>query len=140
MATSVAERERLALRGIEAYNAGDAAGMLAGLSDDVEVFASPEMANAGHFHGHKGFLSWIQTWTDAWDDIVAEVTETIPVGERHVVAALHQTGRGRSGIEVSMDLAFLFEIQDDGLCTYLAMLPDADEAVRLAREREEGGS
>jgi ketosteroid isomerase-like protein len=138
MATSVAERERLALRGIEAYNAGNAAGMVAALADDVEVFASPEMANTGHYHGHEGFLSWIQNWTDAWDDIVAEVTETIPVGERHVVTALHQTGRGRSGIEVSMDLAFLFEIRDDGLCSYLAMLPDAEEAVRLAREREAG--
>jgi ketosteroid isomerase-like protein len=138
MATSVEQRERLALRGIEAYNAGNAAGMVAALADDVEVFASLEMANAGRYHGHEGFLSWIQNWTDAWDDIVAEVTEMIPVGERHVVAALHQTGRGRSGIEVSMDLAFLFEIQDDGLCSYLAMLPDAEEAVRLAREREAG--
>ena len=37
-----------------------------------------------------------------------------------------------------LDLAFLFEIGDDGLCTYLAMLPDAEQAVRLAREREAG--
>jgi hypothetical protein len=35
-----------------------------------------------------------------------------------------------------MELAFLFELNDDGLCSFLAMLPTADEAVRMAEERE----
>jgi ketosteroid isomerase-like protein len=135
VASSV-DPEEVARAGIDAYNAGDAAGMLAQLSQDVEVFAAPELANSGRFHGHDGFLRWISEWTDAWEDIAAEVTRTILVGERQVVVATHQTGRGRSGIEVSMDLAFLFDIREDGLCSYLAMLPDPDEAVALARERE----
>ena len=75
------------------------------------------MANAGTFHGHDGFVSWITAWTDAWQEISAEVTDTIPVGERHIVTAVHQEGRGRDGIELSMELAFLFEVGDDGLCT-----------------------
>jgi ketosteroid isomerase-like protein len=135
MASSV-DREQLARAGIDAYNDGDAAGMLAVLSQDVEVFAAPELANSGQFHGHDGFLRWITDWTDAWEDIAAHPTRTIPVGERHVVVATHQTGRGRSGIEVSMDLAFLFDVREDGLCTFLAMLPDPDTALALARERE----
>jgi ketosteroid isomerase-like protein len=130
------DREEVARAGMNAYNAGDAAGMLAQLSQDVEVFAAPELANAGRFHGHDGFLRWISEWTDAWEDVAAEPTGTILVGERHVVVATHQTGRGRSGIEVSMDLAFLFDVREDGLCTYLAMLPDPDAGVALARERE----
>jgi ketosteroid isomerase-like protein len=127
----------MARRGIEAYNAGDVAGMLSTLSEDIEVFASQEMANAGHYQGHDGFLQWIREWNDAWDETSVEPTETAAIGDRHVVVAVHQKGRGRSGIEVSMDLAFLFEVQDDGICTFLAMLPDRGQAVALGRERED---
>jgi hypothetical protein len=52
------------------------------------------------------------------------------------VTAVRSEGRGRGGIELSMKLAFLFEVGDDGLCTYLAMVPTPEEAVALAEERE----
>jgi hypothetical protein len=64
------------------------------------------------------------------------VTEVTLVGDRHVVADVHQTGHGRAGIEVSMNVAFLFEVRDDELVTFLALMPDREQAVELARERE----
>ena len=121
---------------MESFNDGDLPRMLAALSEDVEVYASPEMANAGQFTGHDGFVKWIRAWTDAWEEISAEVTDNTPVGERHVVTSVHQEGRGRGGIEVSMELAFLFDVNEDGVCTYLAMLPTAAEARQMAEERE----
>ena len=130
------QRRALAQGGMDAYNDGDVARMLAVLTEDVEVYASPEMANAGEYRGHEGFVSWIRAWTDAWDETSADVTDNTPVGERHVVTTIHQEGRGRGGIEVSMQLAFLFDVNDDGLCTYLAMLPTPEEAIRMAEERE----
>lgn len=133
---STEQRESLARAGMEAFNAGDTDRMLAALASDIEVYASPEMANAGTFHGHDGFVAWIAAWTDAWEAISAEVTDTTTVGDRHIVTAIHQEGRGREGIELTMELAFLFDVGDDGLCHFLAMLPTAEEAVELARERE----
>jgi hypothetical protein len=53
-----------------------------------------------------------------------------------MVTTIHQEGRGRAGIEVSMELAFLFDVNDEGLCTFLAMLPTREEGIRLAEERE----
>jgi hypothetical protein len=100
------------------------------------VYAFPELANAGQYKGHDGFVSWITSWTDAWEEVTAEVTDNIPVGERHVVTTVHQVGRGRGGIEVSMELAFLFDVSDDGLCGYLAMLPTSEEAFQMAEQRE----
>jgi ketosteroid isomerase-like protein len=135
MATSE-QREVLARAGMEAFNDGDVPQMLAALASDIEVYASPDMANAGTFHGHDGFVRWITAWTDAWEEISAEVTETIDVGERHIVTAVHQEGRGREGIELAMELAFLFDVGDDGLCHFLAMVPTPAEAVRIAEERE----
>ena len=130
------QRESLARVGMEAFNAGDIDGMVAALASDIEVYASPEMANAGTFHGHNGFVAWIAAWTDAWEAISAEVTDTTTVGDRHIVTAIHQEGRGREGIELTMELAFLFDVGDDGLCHFLAMLPTREEAVEMARERE----
>jgi ketosteroid isomerase-like protein len=130
------ERLALAKGGMDAFNDGDVPRMLAALAEDVEVYASPEMANAGHYTGHDGFVTWITAWTDAWEQVTAEVTDNTLVGDRHVVTAIHQEGRGRAGIEVSMDLAFLFDLNDEGLCSFLAMLPTAEEAIRMAEERE----
>ncbi len=130
------QRKALAQGGMDAFNEGDVPRMLAALSEDVEVYASPEMANAGHYNGHEGFVSWITAWIDAWEVVTAEVTDHTTVGERHVVTAIHQEGRGRGGIAVSMDLAFLFDVNDAGKCTFLAMLPTAEQAVAMAEERE----
>ena len=130
------ERLALAQGGMDAFNDGDVARMLAALSKDVEVYASPELANAGSFTGHDGFVSWMTAWTDAWEEVTAEVTDNRPIGDRHVVMTVDQRGRGRAGIEVSMELAFLFEVNDQGVCTYLAMLPSAEEAVQMAEDRE----
>ena len=136
MVASREERLALAKGGMDAFNQGDVPRMLAALAEDVEVYASPELANAGTFHGHDGFVSWIETWTEAWEEISAEVTANTPVGERHVVTAIHQEGRGRGGIEVSMDIAFLFDVNDEGRCSFLAMLPTAEQGVAMAEERE----
>ena len=133
---STEQRESLARAGMEAFNAGDTDRMLAALASDIEVYASPEMANAGTFHGHDGFVAWIAAWTDAWEAISAEVTDTTTVGDRHIVTAIHQEGRGRAGIELTMELAFLFDVGDDGLCHFLAMLPTPEQAIRMAEDRE----
>jgi ketosteroid isomerase-like protein len=136
MAPSREERIALAQGGLDAFNDGDLPRMLAVLTDDVEVYASPDLVNAGSYRGHDGFVSWISNWTEAWDEISAEVIENTPVGERHVVIAVHQEGRGRGGIEVSMDIAFLFDVNEDGRCAFLAMLPTPEEGRRMAEERE----
>ncbi|HEX3294388.1 MAG TPA: nuclear transport factor 2 family protein [Solirubrobacterales bacterium] len=130
------QRIAMAQAGMKAFNDADMPAMLAALSEDVEVYASPEMVNAGQYSGHDGFVTWITAWTDAWEEISAEVIDNSPIGERHVVTTVHQEGRGRGGIEVSMELAFLFDVDDQGRCRYLAMLPTPEEAVEMAERRE----
>jgi ketosteroid isomerase-like protein len=129
----------LAQGGMDAFNEGDLPRMLAVLGEDVEVYASLEMVNSGRYTGHDGFVSWITAWTEAWEEVTAEVTGNDAVGERHVVTSVHQEGRGRGGIEVSMDLAFVFDVNGEGICTFLAMVPTTEEALRLAEQREQPG-
>ena len=139
METPANERLDLARRGMQAFNDRDLPAMVGLLTDDVEVFASPELVNSGRYEGHEGFAQWIIAWVDAWESVTADVVDNRTVGERHVITAVHQHGRGRGGIEVSMDLAFLFDVNESGLCEFLAMLPTADAAIRMAEDREEGG-
>jgi ketosteroid isomerase-like protein len=129
-------REQIARAGFEAFDAGDTDRVVELLSGDVEVFSSPELVNAGTFRGRVGYLEWIAPWIDAWQSLDLEVKDVTVVGERHVVTEIHQRAEGRGGIEVAMDVAFLFEVGDDGLVDYLALLPSAEGALRLARERE----
>jgi ketosteroid isomerase-like protein len=88
MALTDEQREAVARRGFEAFNAVDAPAVLDLLTEDVEVFSSPELANPGTFHGHDGYLEWIQPWIEAWEGLDMEVTDTTLVGDRHVVAEL----------------------------------------------------
>ena len=129
----------LARRGIDAFVRGDLETVLSVVSDDVEVFSSPALANAGTYHGHDGFLHWTGDWVDAWERLDLEVISIEPVGESHVLAAVHQSAEGRaSGVTVEMDVVFVFQAGDER-CVYVALFPDRDSALKHTREREEGG-
>jgi ketosteroid isomerase-like protein len=106
------------------------------LAEDVEVFSSPELANAGEFTGRQGYLRWIEPWVEVWQDLQMEITGITPVGERCVIVDVHQTAQGREGIEVTMDVTFLFEVRDDGTVGYMALHPDRKSAEADARVRE----
>jgi hypothetical protein len=113
--------------------------LLSIISEDIEVFSSPALANPGTYRGHEGFLQWSGNWVDAWEGLDLQVTSIEPLGERHVLAAVHQRAEGRaSGVAVEMDVVFVFEAAGER-CVYLALVPDWDSALALTREREAAG-
>ena len=66
------------------------------------------------------------------------ITEVEPVGERHVITLMRQTGTGRgSGVEVTREAAWVFETRD-GLCTYMAIHPTLELARADVRGRKPG--
>jgi ketosteroid isomerase-like protein len=131
--------EGLVRRGWDAYNRGDIDGTVAILSPEVVVHTAPPMANAGTYHGVEGFVTWITQWSEAWDSFRADVVEVETVGDRHVVTHVHQSGVGRgSGIEVSMDSGWVFDVRD-GLCVYLGLHPSVEQARTEALARETSG-
>ncbi len=140
MTTSERQKQNVDVsqRGIEAFVRGDMEAVFSVISEDVEIFSSPALANPGTYHGHDGFLRWTGSWVDAWESLNLEVTSIEPVGERHVLAAVVQRAEGRaSGVAVEMDVVFVFEAAGER-CVYLALVPDWESALELAREREAG--
>jgi ketosteroid isomerase-like protein len=134
-------RIELVRAGVEAYNVGDIQAVLDSLADDVVTYAPPDYLNSGTFHGHDGFLEWVGAWNEAWESFQQSIESIEPVGERCVIAEVHQTGRGRgSGIEIDQHSAYLWEVRDDGKCTFQGLYPDAERAFATAREREAANS
>lgn len=131
------ERADPVRRGFQAWIDGDEAGMLEVISPDVQVYGPPELVNPGEFNGHEGFMRWLNDWTDAWERITYEIKDAIDVGASHVVVMINQQATGRDGIEVTMDVAFLFEVKDR-LCTYVSLFLHADDALAAAHKREAG--
>jgi ketosteroid isomerase-like protein len=125
----------LARLGLDAFANGRVAEMMSLISEEVEVFGSPDLMNSGTYHGHDGFMHWTREWTDAWQEFGVEPLSIEAVGDDHVVAVVHQRAKGRGGIEVEMDVTFLFEARG-GRCTYLALVPSAEEGMELARQRQ----
>lgn len=135
--TSAERRVELAREGIEAYSRGDVEVALRLLSPEIEVYSPPELPNAGTYHGLEGFGRWTATWEEAWERFDREILRIEPIGERHTVAVVHQTGVGKeSGIEVEQMAGFVMELNDAEQCSYFALYNEVDRAFEDARARE----
>ena len=122
----------LTRRGFEAFNRGDIAGLTDLFAKDVTIHSSPELPNSGDFEGHDGFLEWAQAWLEAWETFQIEMRDVTVIGDA-VVASVHQVGSGRgSGLQVEMDLAYLFRFRD-GKVIGFELHPDRERALKAAR-------
>jgi ketosteroid isomerase-like protein len=126
--------------GVEAYQRGDIEAVVALIHEEGEIFLPPELPNSGTYRGRDGFLVWLANWLDAWEDFNIELRDPEPVGQRHVVATMHQSARGKgSGIPVEMDIAYMWEVRD-GKVAAMHLYASAERAVRVAEQRERGGA
>ncbi len=130
----------LVRRGAEAFQSGDLDALLALTGEDFEVFLPQNLPNSGTYRGHDGFMTWLRQWLDAWEDFKVEITAAEPAGERHVVAMVHQSARGKgSGIPVDMDIAYLWEVRE-GKFAAMHLYETRKEAIRVADQREGAGA
>ncbi len=96
------EHLELARRAIDAYNGDDIPALLDLISEEVVATIAEQMANAGVYRGHDGFLHMLEDWGEAWEDFRLEAGEPFAAGDG-VVIPVRQYGRGRgSGIETAM--------------------------------------
>jgi ketosteroid isomerase-like protein len=128
------------VRGIvDAFQAGDFEQVFTLARPDFEVFVPASLANAGRYQGRDGFLTWLEQWLEAWEGFSVQISDLEPIGERHVVANMHQSARGKgSGVSVEMDIAYLWDVRD-GRLAEMHLYTSRDEARRMAEKREREG-
>ena len=121
-------RSQLA-EGMEAFNRGDADGVLAIFDPDVETHIDSRLMNPGTRRGHDGYLEMVGAWNEAWGAIEVELVDVSEPDEHHMLTEVRKraTGAG-SGVPVEMTLFWLFEFQG-GLVTRFHMYPDRDSAL-----------
>jgi ketosteroid isomerase-like protein len=138
--SSPEENIKLATDAINAYNNGDLETTLAFVGPEMETQAANNLVNTGRYYGRDGFLEWTAEWLEAWETWEQEVENYEAVGERHVVADVHQKGVGRgSGVPVEMKLAYMFEIRD-GQGQRLHLYASRADAIEAAKKGEPDSS
>lgn len=126
------ELVRLGFDMFEREGPGAVSSVLALADSEVEVYAAPGIEPTGMYRGVQNVTRWAQEWFDAWRDFRMKPTEFIEIGDRCVVVPLHQTGTGKSsGVEVQIDVAYLFEIRA-GRITRFHLYPDRAQALEAA--------
>lgn len=126
-------REELIRRGIALSNAGDYEAVLDFIDPEIEVRTDTELGNTGVYRGHDGYLAWIQSWLDVWDDFSLEVDDVERIGD-HFLTFILSRGRGKgSGIEVSAPLVWIFTIPADR-ATRIHLVRDRETALRALDE------
>jgi ketosteroid isomerase-like protein len=134
----MSSRETLdtARAGVEAFQRGDIGAVLALIHIDGHIYLPPDLPNSGTYEGRQGFLTWLEHWLEAWEEFEIELGPIEPVGERHVVATMHQSARGKgSGIPVEMDIAYMWEVRDERIFA-MHLYATTEQALRVAEERE----
>lgn len=130
-----AERERnleAARRLLEAFDRGDLETVLSVLDPEIEIFLPADLPNSGTFHGHEGYLKWIQAWLEAWEDYRLEAKELRAVGDHHVLTVGRQSARGKgSGLPIEMTIYMIAEYRDAKIIR-LQMYADEQSALDAA--------
>jgi ketosteroid isomerase-like protein len=117
-------------RSFDALNSGELEPVLADVDPDVE-FRTVDWVDAEVYVGHDGIRNLYASLREMFDEYRIEPEELIELGD-HVVAPVHQTGRGRgSGIEVDVRFCMLYTFED-GRVTRIDNFRETAEALRAA--------
>jgi len=83
----------------------------AAVADDFEwIIAPPGLDGRSVWHGREGFVEFLRTWTEQFENWSIQVERWIDAGDDRVVALTHQSATGiGSGVPVEMKLGLVYE-------------------------------
>jgi ketosteroid isomerase-like protein len=104
------------------------------ISDDYEWILDAELEGKSVWRGREGFVEFIRTWTEEFEDWSIQVERMIDAGDDRVVALTRQTATGkRSGVPVELSLGQVYELEDGRIARVTNYIGHAEafEAVGL---------
>ncbi len=130
------ENVQLVREGYEAWNRGDLQWQLDHISPDYEfqtaqLFPDTEAV----YRGAEGLRRFWQTFREPWETLLIEVVRIEPIGDDRVLALFQFHGRGRDGIEVTLEYANLLTLEN-GLATRNIAFADWQQALEAAGLQE----
>jgi len=106
------------------------------VADDYEWVLSDPLDGRSVWRGREGFVAFIRTWTEQFEDWSIRVERWIDAGEDRVLALTHQSATGKgSGVPVELSLGWIGEFDAGRLARQRVYLTHA-EALEAAGLRE----
>ena len=132
----LSEREvELVKEGYRAFERGDLQWVLEHFDEDILVQDRAESPDSATFHGHSGFLKYLEGWLSAWEEFRMEPYEFIVVKDQ-VLVLLRQYGRGKgSKAEIEEEVAHLWTVQDERAVGYRVYTRQRDALAAVGIER-----
>jgi ketosteroid isomerase-like protein len=130
------ENVELVRQAYEAWNRGDLRWMLNHVSPDFEFRTTHLFPDTeGVYRGREGLKRFWNTFQGPWETLLIEVERIEPIGQARVLALFRFHGRGRDGLEMTLEYAHLFTIKN-GMATLIVGFADWQEARAAAGPRE----
>jgi ketosteroid isomerase-like protein len=83
------------------------------VADDYEWIVDAPLDGRSVWRGREGFVEFVRTWTEEFEDWSIQVERWIDAGDDRVVALTHQSATGKaSGAPVELNLGQVYELQD----------------------------
>src|SRR5918995_5125278 len=83
------------------------------VADDYEWITDAPLDGRSVWRGREGFVEFMRTWTEEFEDWSIQVERWIDVGDDRVVALTHQSATGKgSGVPVELNLGQVHELED----------------------------
>jgi ketosteroid isomerase-like protein len=106
------------------------------VADDFEWIVSTPLDGRSVWRGREGFVEFMLTWTEQFDDWSIRVERWIDAGEDRVVALTRQTATGKgSRVPVELNLGQVWEFEAGRVARAWGYL-DHKEALEAAGLRE----
>jgi ketosteroid isomerase-like protein len=132
------ENVEMVRRVFEAFKAGMERGDPGAVFDtdalvaDAEWIPIPEFPGAAVYRGREGFVEFMRTWTEDFEDWSFRLERLIDAGNDRVVGLFHQWAIGKgSGVPVELHLATVWELEG-GRVVRLRNYVDPAQALEAA--------
>lgn len=118
-------------RAFEALLNEDMPGAVAEMHPEIEIHDF-DIPDAGLYHGHDGFQSWIAAWGEAWASWKPEDLVIQSIGPSRVIATFKMIATGHSsGVEIERLDAVIYDFRD-GKIVRQEYFNDRAEALEAA--------
>ena len=114
----------------ELLNRRDVEGLIRFCDEDFSIDMSERVFNPDMYSGHDGIRRFVDGVKDAWETYLWNVTETFVAGNV-VVAMIHCEGKGREGVRVDWNVAWLWTFRQETPVS-LRLYRDPKEALEAA--------
>ena len=126
------EREEQVAALIAAWNWRNYDAFFAGLRDDVEFVPDPRWPEPGPYRGETA-VKFIRDWIEAWDHVELVIHELETIDSRVVARCTWDVEGSASGAAVTLDLSFVFVLDDELRLRRIHALFEHDHALEVAR-------